>query len=131
MTPPATHTDITSVPLPTNRATTDGFMKMPDPTMPPMTMRAASRVPRRRSSLGEACDHVCISDVLPHHAGFYRGASTAARRPAARYGARPARRRPVPGFGAFRAQGVAGAPDSRDADRADRPGAVDGDDDAG
>ncbi len=34
------------------RATTDGFMKMPDPMMPPMTIMVASNRPRRRASAG-------------------------------------------------------------------------------
>ena len=39
-----------ALPLPTKRATTDGFMKMPEPMMPPITMSAASRARERRSS---------------------------------------------------------------------------------
>ncbi len=54
-------------------------MKIPEPMMPPITIRAASRVPRRRRSLGEDCCHACISDVLPHDTGEHRGAGAAAR----------------------------------------------------
>ena len=58
-------------------------MKIPEPMMPPMTISAASRVPRRRSSLGEDWPHACISDVLPHDARQYCGAAAAARPPPA------------------------------------------------
>jgi hypothetical protein len=34
------------------RATTAGFMKIPEPMMPPMTIIVASKRPRRRASAG-------------------------------------------------------------------------------
>src|SRR6266542_4884334 len=34
------------------RATTDGFMKIPDPIMPPITIIVASKRPRRRANPG-------------------------------------------------------------------------------
>src|SRR5580704_4010862 len=51
--PPAAHTNMISGADDTNRATTEGFIKIPDPIMPPMTIKAASRVPSRRNKCGK------------------------------------------------------------------------------
>src|SRR5580658_289560 len=110
-------------------------MKMPEPMMPPITMRAASRVPRRRSSLGEDCGHACISNVLPHRSREHRGADAAAARTAAAVSAAgnaaAARERLLPRLVTRGAQGAATARLTRNAGRAYRSRAFDRDDDAG
>src|SRR5262249_45070546 len=50
--PPASHAPRISASECTCRATTEGLMKIPEPTMPPMTTRVASRRPSRGSNAG-------------------------------------------------------------------------------
>jgi hypothetical protein len=52
--PPSTQTPRIKNGVVTWRATTDGFMKIPEPMMPPITIMVASKRPRRRASPG--CD---------------------------------------------------------------------------
>src|SRR5262245_7916350 len=52
MTPPSTQAPRMEKGVWTCRATTYGLMKIPEPTIPPITMRVASRKPRRRARRG-------------------------------------------------------------------------------
>ena len=61
--PPKIHTSMTSTPLGTNFATTDGLRKIPEPTMPPITMSAASRTPRRLRSGMLGCEYLLCEFV--------------------------------------------------------------------